>query len=351
MTQNTTSRISWTVESGTFKNGKVMRTNSIIILIASSLCCILSCTKASEPEKQIAEGTPMTMTISIGDVTKTTYTPEGGALKCEWEVGDQVSIITYDSYTRAVDCVDTFTAQTGGKSAVFTGTWTYTGSSPQLYVFHPALTEGSPAAWSYAPYHEYGSCSAFVTYTKNIEANISASYVNFTQKTNGGTDHIHHYDIKTGLVTKKGSAFTATLGNDSSILKFVLTLPSSWADAYINMLIFYAPGERGWWSDYSCYMFESGSWMDGTVSSNRKINLGEKVMTQWRGFQANGDGQVVVYMPFLPSRDFTGFEVGDQFEIVATAYEKSGNISATTTLTEARNFESGKIYTLKAALK
>ena len=109
----------------------------------AALCAIslVSCQvekefNVDEPQQEAA-GVPMTLKVSLG--TKTNYSSNGIAgFNCEWEAGDKISVISFDSDSdyASITAIDNFETTAG--DGTFEGTFTG-GSAARIMVVYPHL--------------------------------------------------------------------------------------------------------------------------------------------------------------------------------------------------------------------
>lgn len=330
----------------------------VILILCAAAICIVSCTKTDISEKEISANL-VEITVSLENETKSTYDYSDGILKCYWEKGDQVSIVSVDKDWNQIISVDTFTAQNEGKSATFTGTYTYDGTNANIFVFYPALTALAPTCNAYLPAFDYCSDYTFesslnngITYHNNSNSDYFGRY---TQFTNGSTEHLNHMDVMTGLVTRNGSAMSATIGKETTMFKFEITVPttSSCADWQFNHLYFVAPESRQWVTRLARWTAPDFNLVSDSSSYSASICLGEKLEDSsiFTGITVGKDRLLEVYLPVILTPGFSGFEAGDKLEIRLEAFNGYGTMTASTTLTEAKKLEKGKIYTIKATLQ
>ena len=95
----------------------------------------------------IPETVGVPMTLKVDFATKTTYSSNGVAgFNCDWEAGDKISVISFDSDSdyATVSAIDNFETTSG--DGTFEGTFTG-GSAARIMVVYPHLEayEGSPS--------------------------------------------------------------------------------------------------------------------------------------------------------------------------------------------------------------
>ena len=99
------------------------------------------------PETEAPNGVPLTLTATIGGPqTRVAITDDeaGRKLDFEWEAGDKLSVVSLDSSGELI-CNDIFTADAGGTTATFSGTFNGGTDATTVVVFYPALTESYEA--------------------------------------------------------------------------------------------------------------------------------------------------------------------------------------------------------------
>lgn len=265
-----------------------------------------------EPVQQEKQGIPMTLNVSIGDMTKATYSdPSDGTLKVEWEAGDKISVISYSSDNTsgtALTC-DVFETSEGGASAKFTGTYTGAEDAPLVRVVYPALTQtgtykdygdNDRAGWSSSPL-EYSH--GFPVFGVSSDGNFQHFNFLYTyQKSSGDASHLEDYDYMSAVVEDLGNISEVTLQKSTSVLRLVLNLSSLLAgmdasNCLLDKLTVSLDDEKG---------FGTAGWSYSTQSiyyhSNQgdyaSIYLGRPNGISLTDFVGGGDaGKIVLYIP------------------------------------------------------
>lgn len=121
---------------------------TLYITMALAAMFALSCEKkepaiADEKTPAVkAEGVPMTLKASLGDVSRTAYELDGNVLKAIWSAGDSVSVVSFnaDSQTASVRSIDNFALRSGAgtSSGEFEGYFTG-GDAERIVVYYPSV--------------------------------------------------------------------------------------------------------------------------------------------------------------------------------------------------------------------
>ena len=123
-----------------------MKKYLFIFMVACA--AVVACNKNESPAEapSESESNPIKMTLSatIGADTKVSFVDQDNVLKTAWQKDDQVSLLAMDISGNVLSN-DIFTAQGAGKTAVFDGIFTNDAKTKEVWVFYPALTEGTGA--------------------------------------------------------------------------------------------------------------------------------------------------------------------------------------------------------------
>ena len=178
---------------------------------------------AEEEDVRQGAGIPMTLKVSFDD-TKTEYTPSGNGFYCNWEAGDKISVISFDSDSdyATITAIDNFTTDAG--DGVFTGVFTG-GSAPRIMVVYPHLEayEGSASG-------KWGSEALNGAFSRRLidEVKIGESTMALNAYTyvyadeNIDMDVLKERSLFYGQATIDAGAMTATLQNLFSVLTVTL---------------------------------------------------------------------------------------------------------------------------------
>ena len=97
------------------------------IYFALALLC--SCSGLQEEYQDPEAGKEIKLEVAFADAsTKAAYALENNSLKCSWEAGDSISMISL--HNGAIASVNVFTTEAGGRTASFSGR--YTGTEEEL---------------------------------------------------------------------------------------------------------------------------------------------------------------------------------------------------------------------------
>ena len=197
-------------------------------IFAVVLMAMTACNKNEDPVETPSASSPvkMTLTATIGADTKVTYTDEENVLKSAWKAGDKVSLVSVNS-SGIVLSVDNFETSSAGKTATFTGEFTNDANTAAVWVYYPALTEGSGSVETpfMSPvengYSQEGILNGVVLGGEYLT--IRSGY--YLQRGNGDTSHLSDYAIMMGEAQVEGNTFITELEHQAYIVKATLTLP------------------------------------------------------------------------------------------------------------------------------
>ena len=220
-----------------------------IFSIAFILTALVSCQKNEAPEQTPQENQPIkvTLTATIGGDTKVTFVDEDNMLKAEWELYNKVSLISIDSDNNVLS-VDTFTAQSAGKTADFEGTFSNPSGVTKVWVCYPALTQG--AGTPEEPYMSPGengySSEGIINGVKKGAPFITLRSGYYLQNNNADPSHLCQYAVMVGEAEMDGNNFTVNLEHQSYVIKATLKLPVSGFDVrQVSMRLYNSEGESG----------------------------------------------------------------------------------------------------------
>lgn len=205
-----------------------------ICFVAAALCAMVlaSCQAQLNPQEETIQeetpqevnGVPMTLKVSFGD-TKTTYSPNGIAgFSCNWEAGDKISVISFDSDSdyASITAIDNFETTAG--DGTFEGTFTG-GSAPRIMVVYPHLEayEGS-ASGNWGTEALNGAFSRRLIDGVKIGENRMSlyPYTFVYADENVDMDVLKERCLFYGQATIDAGAMTATLQNLYSVLTVTL---------------------------------------------------------------------------------------------------------------------------------
>lgn len=334
------------------------------IFIGAALLAVLavSCDKAdvpaSEPE---AKGIPMTLTATIVSAdTKVAVVDDetNKVLKCDWKVGDKVSVLSLNSENKP-QANDIFTATATGKTAAFSGT--FTGVSPaRVVVIYPALTEGvgfgsdDEDRW-HSPSHNGGYS------TVGILGGVTTSYQSMQLRTSyylqsvlNSAEHLEYYLVMSGeadMTDLSTNKLTVDLVHRTAVLKVKLTLPA--AGKTIKEVAVYANR-----ADATVFDYTRNGWLPfetitstfggNSYSNDMSMNLGASIDSgSGSGLTVSGT-TATVYIPFVPNGD-TGevtFNSGDKLTV--RVYYSDSDVDTELIFSSDKTLQAGRLYTINA---
>lgn len=329
------------------------------ISMACILAALVSCQKNGAPEQTPQENQPIKVTLTAtigGDDTKITYIEEDNVLKTAWEMGDEVSVIALNSSYNAISN-DVFTAASAGKTAEFSGTFTNNPETEYVYVFYPALTEGTGVEsdpWQVPVENQYSDYG--------VLSDCYDSYINFRpyyqlQTVMNSPEHLKHYAVMSGqcnLDNMEGSKMEAEVIHRSYVVKAELTFPEDdLMLKHVQMHCFKKGGANsvvsgaGWTRIYNQEEKVSGN---GSVSYY-SLCFGDKVYNgSGTGLEVPGNKVTAYFVAYADYQESYSVEEGDYLNISAST-ESGDYIFNNREFNKNVVFENGKMYRLSVTLE
>ncbi len=334
----------------------------IALIALAAIAALVSCQKNELPaDNARPEGIPMTLNATIGNDTKTTYTPDGNVLKTSWDAIESISVMTLSG--DAVYSIDNFTSngEDGRKSAVFSGT--YTGKDAEnasVIVIYPALIAmAADGSEDISNYHTLVYTSGEDTYsiidgisltTPGEDSYCQSNVYPLTQVGNGSTDHLQNYCLMTGEVDKtdlQDNVITTTLSHEFMIFKIVLDAPSLANDTYSGSVTINAFDGKE--ESHKRIFGSATSWQHMNIAANGFVSNSLDVSSltiNCNSAQFSSEGQLVLY---LPVRDMGSVSDGESHCSEDDFWEitfEEASMTAEKIFSKDMTFEKGKMYTI-----
>ena len=345
-----------------------------IVSMACVIAALVSCQKNETPVEAADENQPIRLTLTAtigGDDTKVTYVDEENVLKAAWEAGDKVSLLSLDISGNLLSN-DVFEATSAGKSAEFEGSFTNDPATVSVWVYYPALTEGSgdgvqdSEAW-HSP-KTYTSDVLGVLYgARQGTPYISRAGATILQKEQSSSSHVGDYTMLYGVadIDKLLSEdFSVVLSNMSYVIKAEFTLPEEDMTIYnIQISCKNEDGTQsvrvsgtGWFyinspeisagnGSSTFHQICLGDDVDGGTGTGLELE-GNKITVYFVGYSAK------TYYVDKQARDYPNVVAGDYFDISASVGKNSEwyDCVAKCSFTKDLTFENGKMYRMSATL-
>ena len=219
-------------------------------ILAAAIILAAACEKSQiQEEGPKFNPIPATIEVSIAapetPETKMNYSFDGNILKGSWEEGDKISVISYYSVapfggaTGEMVANDVFTAESGGKTVKFSGTFsnpTAQGAGTiSIKIIYPAL-EGTPLASPKEPQNNYNSYGPFYVGNDNfLHLDSDRKYI---QPAENSIYNLKYYTLMVGEADlanlQSGSLASVTLLHFTYIIKADLTMPDNGANYLIK---------------------------------------------------------------------------------------------------------------------
>ena len=295
--------------------------------------------------------TPFTLTATIGDMTKTSYTETDGVMKVQWEADETITLVktVNESITAMYNL--TSTGEAGRTIAEFTGSVDLTGENVKFIAIYPAVKDPATSG-SYAQMPE--GCKYQINKVSNgsnyITTNINYNPYHICQTADNDASHIKYMDIMNGDVntTASGAALTS-LNKLSALMKLELTLPDDAVGKQATRVKF-AVGES--FQTVDLWIKASNINNSGTSSYTKSatINLG----TAGAGITITNEKKLTAYLVLIkPAAIANGTT---QTITLTTEYmedETKKTKEYTKSVTASQRYEMlpGYIYTINATLE
>ena len=295
-----------------------------IILLAVVSASLVSCSKIEESRPEVKSGIPMSISVSLSDLTKTTAIDEGNVLKSTWDAEESISIITLDALSKGkVVAIDNFTSRgaAGRSSAKFTGTFTGGANPVKVIAVYPALkkdgdtyrTKESVLFGSF-----YGVHSSILQNIR-IGSNdvVTRPEYPFRQERNGDLSHLKDFCVMVGKVDTeriKRGELSVSLRHLMMLIKLTATFPSFSRGKLLQEVQIDAWDNDG--VSKNQFLCESSSYVDLDASpflGDKDFKLQDyfRLLTP---FEIPESGVVTFYMPCAP---YDRLKAGSKWEFKA----------------------------------
>ena len=322
-----------------------------ILLVFLVLC---ACTRIQETRVDDERGQELTLDVSIDDLAaKASYTLDGGSLKCSWNAGDSITVLTLRD--GAVASVDIFTTQSGGRTASFSGRFSGVLTDPVVAVY-PVLrgTQGVGYYSNPAP----GNQSGFF-YVKRGDSGISfcpSSSAIISQSAFGDYSHIAYSDLMTGTVDINTAGGSVTLSKHSAVLKVVASIPSIPSTEKVEALTLKL-SEGTPFTNRSATLplaNASGVWTTALPCDSTTVGFGNYLAGSFMGIKATST-TITVYVPVWPNSSTTSLQGNSQRKLTVKVTTDLSVYSGEKTIpaksgTDSYPLTAGTINTINATL-
>lgn len=318
--------------------------NLLFALLA--LAMVVSCTKDDATSNDTVL-TEISLSASIGDLTRSSYVDSEGILKMTWDADEKISIVKCEVGGIIVGVYNlTSTGTAGRENAVFTGSVDTSGGEDYKYfAVFPAVEEVETGQYAAtAPTGDFVN-NIDIRATSGILSYITSTFTYTPQETINPTEHLKYYDLMYGEVTMNGNTANTTLVKQTSIFKFVLTLPAQEGDnadiidqLKITSSYQYAELYKNAWFNTSY-----GSFGDGNCQNSRNMHIGINTA----GYKVPSDKRTItLYMPVINDVTFA-----KDSEITINLYNDSQEIFTTTkTVNADATLKKGRVHTFTATM-
>lgn len=332
-----------------------------LILFAAASAAMLACSKnviSEEVAEVVSTPVEMTLTATIGTDTKVSYKDEDNVIKVAWEVGDKVSLLALDENGSLLSN-DVFTAVTAGKSATFSGVFHDSQAIDAVWVYYPALTEGSGTHEdSYMYPIENGYSDDGVLYGGQIGSqDLYVRPFYHLQNAFDNPAHLKNYTLMAGVadlgLLGQGS-LSASLEHLSYVLKVDVTLPQqNMTVNYMTIYPYLSNGQSRLVSGSGGFAINDPEYYFSSQSYNYYLAFGNSVTGGvGTGLQVDGNSftaYLIAYAGmarnyYVNSHEWTTFQSTDRMDVLVNT--TLGGITASHNLGRYVKLENGNMYCL-----
>lgn len=324
------------------------------LLSILGIVLLSSCSK--EQYDKFDNLTPFTLTASVGDLTKTSYTDDAGILKVQWDANEIITLVKTQNDLITAMYNLTSVGEAGRTIAEFTGSVDLTGENVKFIAVYPPVSD--PTASSSKVAMPEG-CT-YIINNVSLGQGYVTNTVNATkyiyQVANNDPSHLKYIDAMYGEVSATStSAALTNLDKITSVLKLVLTLPEGAVGKQARSVSFELSNSP---SGYN-YLHSVNYWIKASSSKNRgsstysyaaHMNLGNAS----EGFVIPDDRTITLYLPLIYARNW---ENGATETITLNVSYNDGGVIKTDSYsksvvnTQEYVLQQGYIYTISATLE
>jgi len=264
-----------------------MRKNFILFL---SLIAACSCAAIQEKDEKEKKEISLKVELAVSKSQKTSYSEDSGKLKCTWNKGDCISVVSLKD--GKITTVDRFTASDGGSSVSnFIGT--YSGKADaDIVCIYPAICN-SKDSFIYSDAVAGNECGYFrFAYGASYLSFAPVKDMIFKQESNADTKHISALDLMSGK--GKISDGTISLQKQISLLRCVLNIPDSETGEKFSKLVLSL--DNG--TPFTDYMATLGL---ASPADAWAVESGKKSFTMTLGDFTASEKKLTVYVPAVPN--------------------------------------------------
>lgn len=272
----------------------------IFVISMAAVAALVACQKNIAPV--VDEGVPMSITVSLGDQTKTAVKPEGNTLKSYWDEKETISIVTFDGneLEAKVLCIDNFTynGKGGVEEATFKGTFRGGDDPKFIKVIYPAIDEKG----NMAQYQDFKGNPARILGALDGQFFVECNIIPLVQIGDDNCDHLYNYCVAIGEAELKGThegelKMKKPLENISSVLKLEVRFPKDLAGKDVYCITLKCTDDKG----NPRNLFATG----GVKQLANFTNFYDAATThEWsihtKGIAVPENGSVTLYMPVYP---------------------------------------------------
>ena len=209
-----------------------MEMKKYLFILMVACAAVVACNKNESPAEAPSESNPvkMTLTATIGADTKVSFVDQDNVLKTAWQKFNKVSLLALDVSGNVLSN-DIFTAQNDGKTAVFEGEFTNDANTAEVWVFYPALTEGTGAEdnqYRVPRPHTYDQANGVIYGVTKGKQFISFCCQYPLQKKNNDPSDICQYAVMAGKADMESLSegnMNVALAHKSYVIKATVTFP------------------------------------------------------------------------------------------------------------------------------
>ena len=323
-------------------------------LVILSLALLGACTAVQEKPETMQDGTLLSLSVSMEDLSsKTAYTPENAVLKCSWNAGDSVSVLSLKN--GKVYRVDQFVTAAGGRTAHFQGAF-HGQDAERVVCVYPPLTGGQMVGYNSRRLPGSSEGNFHLAIGDDYLTSANNGHIVFSQLSNGDASHLAYTDLMTGVVDFSAPEAGVVMSKHSDVLAISASLPElAVGEKLRSMTLKLSAGAPFAYTPATLPLVSAGLWSAGTGVSSVTLHFGSYWLGQFTG--APSDSQVVTaYIPVLPLQGASSLQ-GDEPRALSitvntdrAVYEAVSTIPARTGGADVYAFSGGQVDHLSATL-
>ena len=319
-----------------------------------TLALLAACTAVQEPSDPVEEGQPLSLLIGLEDLSsKTGYTPESGMLKCSWNAGDTVSVLSLKN--GKLFRVDQFVTATGGRTASFEGAYHGQGAESVICVY-PPLKGGQMIGYQTKRLPASSDGCYRISTGDNCLTFAGSEHQVLSQAADADAAHLAYTDLMTGVVDLSAPLSGVTMSKHSDVLAVSASIPELGAGEKVRSLTLSLSSDAPFaYGPATLPLSSAGLWTGSSALSSVTLKFGSYQSGQFTG-AVSGNHSLTAYIPVLPLEGASSLQGDEPRELTLTVrtdravYSTVKTIPAHTTGAYAYGFSGGQVNLISATL-